>query len=331
MTRSPLGPGEEFDRIRAIAAALDVEPAALGDDCALVAPGPGALVVSTDLSVEDVHFRRAWLALGEIGWRAAAGALSDLAGEGAEPLGLLAAVTVPSGAAETDVVEVMRGVGSAGAAVGAQVLGGDLSRGPVWSVAITVLGRATRPVLRAGALPGDHVWVTGRLGAARAALEAWRRGAEPAPAARRAFAHPEPRIGAGRWLAAHGARAMLDLSDGLAGDAGHLAAASAVALELSLERLPVAPDAIVEAERLGQAPAAFAAEGGEDYELLVALPPEFGAADAQAFTRACGLPLTCIGVARDGAGAHFSAGGAPVALRGYDHFRAAVDAVRDAG
>jgi thiamine-monophosphate kinase len=330
MTRSPLGPGQEFDRIRAIAAELGIEPAALGDDCALLAPGPGAVVVSTDVSVEDVHFRRAWLSLEEIGWRAAAGALSDIAAEGAEPTGVLAAVTVPSGAAPADLIAVMRGIGAAAAAVSTQVLGGDLSSGPAWSIAITVLGRAARPVTRAGALPLDQVWVTGHLGAARAALEAWRRGVEPAPGARRAFAHPEPRIAAGRWLAAHGARAMLDLSDGLGGDAGHLAAASGIALELSLDRLPVAPDAIVEAERLGMAPAVFAAQGGEDYELLVALPPDFGAVNARAFAQACGVPLTCIGVARDGAGARFTAGGVPVALQGYDHFRAAVDAVRGA-
>jgi thiamine-monophosphate kinase len=331
MTHSPLGPGQEFDRIRAIAAELGLEPAALGDDCALLAPGPGALVVSTDVSVEDVHFRRAWLSLEEIGWRAAAGALSDLAAEGAEPTGLLAAVTVPSGADPAAVVKLMRGIGAVAAAVSTQVLGGDLSSGPVWSIAITVLGRAARPVTRAGALPRDQIWVTGQLGAARAALEAWRRGAEPAPGARHAFAHPEPRIAAGRWLAAQGARAMLDLSDGLGGDAGHLAAASNVALELSLDRVPVAPDAIAEAERLGMAPATFAAEGGEDYELLVALPRDFGLADAQAFARACGVPLTCIGVVREGAGARFCAAGTPVALQGYDHFRAAVDAVRGAG
>lgn len=331
MTASPLGPGPEFDRIRAIAAVLNIDPARLGDDCALLAPVSGALAVSTDLSVEDVHFRRTWLSLEEIGWRAAASALSDLAGEGAAPVGLLAAVTVPRDTHEADVVELMRGVGAAAAAVDADVLGGDLSTGPAWSVAVTVLGRAQRPVTRAGATEGDGVWVTGALGGARAALQAWRRGVEPAPAARQAFAHPEPRIAAGRWLAEHGARAMLDLSDGLGGDAGHLAAASGVALELSLDRVPVAPDAVAEARLLGMSPALFAAEGGEDYELLVALPSEFSPAQAEAFVRACGLPLTRIGVAREGTGARFTAGGAPVAVRGYDHVRAAVDAMRGAG
>jgi len=316
-----LGPGAEFDLIRAIARALGGAAGPLADDCALIPDGAATLALSTDVSVENVHFRRDWLEAHEIGWRAAAGALSDLAAEGAEAIGLLAAVTAPRSVAERDLVELMRGVGEAAAAAGGTVLGGDLSSAPLWSVTITVVGRAARPVTRAGARPGDGLWVTGTLGGARAALEAWLRGDQPDPDARTAFAHPIPRIAAGTWLAGHGATAMLDLSDGLAGDSRHLAAASGVQLTLQLDDLPVARAVAPEAERLRLAPAAFAAQGGEDYELLVALPSGFAGVDAEAFRRATGLGLTRIGTAGAGAGVRLILGGDDVALAGFDHFR----------
>jgi thiamine-monophosphate kinase len=316
-----LGPGAEFDRIRAVVRALGPAGAAIGDDCALLSVGGATLALSTDASVEGVHFRLEWISLEEAGWRAAAAALSDLAAEGAEPAGLLAAVMAPRSSSEDEVVALMRGVGEAGRAEGAPVLGGDLSAGPAWGITVTVVGRASAPVTRAGARPGDALWVTGALGGARAALESWRRGEEPAAEARRAFAHPVPRIAAGRWLAGHGARAMIDLSDGLGADAGHLAAASEVAVELELERVPVAGDAVAEAARLGIPVQQFAAEGGEDYELLVALPREFGPAEVEAFERACGVALTRVGSIASGRGVSAAVAGRRVALRGWDHFR----------
>ena len=316
-----LGPGPEFDRIRRIARALGEHARGLGDDCALVPDGDGTLAVSTDVSVEGVHFRLDWIEPAEAGWRACAAALSDLAAVGAAPVGVLSAITVPRGAPDEVLAEFAGGIGEAAAATGAAVIGGDLSAGPAWSVAVTVIGRAERPVTRAGARPGDGVWVTGTLGGARAAVEAWGRGDPPAAAARAAFAHPEPRIAAGRWLAAHGARAMLDLSDGLAGDAGHLAAASDVKLELTLESVPVAAAAIAEAKRLDLPVQQFAAEGGEDYELLAALPPEFGAADVGEFEAACRIALTRVGTVKRGRGVRVELAGRPLTLRGYDHFR----------
>jgi thiamine-monophosphate kinase len=317
----PLGGGREFDRIREIARVLGAGAAQLGDDCALVHADGATLALSTDVSVENVHFRTEWLSCTEIGWRAAAGALSDLAAEGAEPIGLLAAVTVPPAARDADVTAIMEGVGGAVTAVGGTVLGGDLSAGGAWSVAVTVIGRASIPVTRAGAQPGDSLWVTGVLGAARAALEAWRRGDVPTAAARAAFAQPTPRIAAGTWLARHGARAMLDLSDGLAGDAAHLAAASRVGLAIALDSLPITADAIAAAGTAGIAPGRFAAEGGEDYELLVALPPAFGQPEADRFRRECGVALTGIGTVEAGQGVRFELGGRALALEGFDHFR----------
>jgi thiamine-monophosphate kinase len=320
VTHTALGEGREFDRVRAIARALGDRAKGLGDDCALLVPAEGRLAVSTDVSVEAVHFRLEWMDYEEVGWRAAAAALSDLAAEGAKPAGLLAAVVVPASGTDAQLTALMSGVGAAGDSVGAPVIGGDLASGPFWSVATTVLGWTTRPVGRSGARPGDGLWVTGALGGARAALAAWRRGGEPLPEARAAFVRPEPRIQAGRWLAAHGASAMIDLSDGLGGDAPHLAAASGVSLELTLDALPLTAAAADEARRAGTAPETFAAEGGEDYELLAALPPTFVEADRLEFERDCGLALSRIGVVGTGRGVRAHLRGVPVALTGYRHF-----------
>lgn len=315
---SILGPGREFDRIREIAAVLGPRAAELGDDCAMVPINGGFLALSTDVSVEGVHFRRGWLAFKEIGWRAAAGALSDLAAVGADPVGLLAAVTVPDDCSGRDAVALMDGVGDAVSAVGGQVLGGDLSRGATLQIAITVVGSTAAWLGRSGAQPGDGVWVTGALGGSRAALEAWQAGGEPTALARSAFARPEPRVRAGRWLAAAGAHAMLDLSDGLAGDATHLASASKVALTINLERLPVHPGV---SQGGARAPALVAAEGGEDYELLVALPPSFGDAGAARCLAETGVTLSRVGQVAAGEGVRLLHHDEPVLLRGFDHFR----------
>jgi thiamine-monophosphate kinase len=313
-----LGSGPEFDRIRKIIQELGARGSGLGDDCGLIQTSEGVLALSTDVSVEGVHFRLDWIGFADVGWRATAAALSDLAAEGADALGVLCAVTMPAHAPELQLIEVMSGAGAAAASVGAPVLGGDLSSGPGWSVAVTVIGRAPRPVTRGGSQPGDRLWVTGTLGGSRAALEAWRRGETPQPESRKRFARPEPRIAAGRWLAEHGARAMIDLSDGLAGDADHLAAASGVGIDVELDALPVDEEVKAEARRHGVSPGQFAAEGGEDFELLAALPPTFdGSAD---FGRECGIALTRIGTVRAGSGVRFLHEGAALKLQGFTHF-----------
>jgi thiamine-monophosphate kinase len=313
-----LGPGPEFDRIRSIVRLLGDRAVGLGDDCGLIQDGDEFLALSTDVSVEQVHFRLDWIGLQQVGWRATAAALSDLAAEGAEPLGLLSAVTVPVGSGTPALLELMSGVGAAAEFARAPVLGGDLSRGPLWSLAITVLGHTRSPITRAGAQPGDRLWVTGELGGARVALQHWTRNEEPTAEARERFAHPEPRITAGRWLARNGASAMLDLSDGLAGDARHLAAASRVGIEVNLQALPLAPGVSEEANRLGISPGQFAAEAGEDYELLVALPSTFDR--SAAFAEDCGIELTMIGSIGEGSGVRFLWGEEELRLQGFDHF-----------
>src|SRR2546426_4861901 len=203
----------------------------------------------------------------------------------------------------------MRGVAAVAKRVDARVLGGDLTRSPRYLVDVCAIGTVERPVRRSGARPGDGLWVTGRLGGAGLGLARLRAGRGVAGAGRRRFARPEPRITAGRWLARRGARAMIDLSDGLAGDAGHLAAASRVRVALELERIPCWP---------GVAPRA-AARSGEEYELLVALPRRFGAREARAFRAVTGLALTRIGGGppgrRGGGAGHGRRGTAPPRLR----------------
>jgi thiamine-monophosphate kinase len=290
----------------------------LGDDCALLPVGGRTLAISIDLSLEAVHFRTDWLSFREIGWRATAAALSDLAADGATPLGVLVSLGVPGNRQRrpgnaSPAVQIMSGVGSAAGSVGAKVFGGDLVRSPRYLVDVCVLGVVQRPVRRSGARPGDGLWVTGRLGGAGLALAALRAGRRLAPTLRRRFARPVPRIAAGRWLAQRGARAMIDISDGLTGDAGHLAAASDVGIAIELERVPCWP---------GVTPRA-AAQSGEEYELLVALPRSFGTTGARAFRRATGLPLTRIGVCTAGRGLRITHDGRPITLsRGFDHFPA---------
>ena len=317
LTGTPLGSGPEFDRIRAIADILGADAAALGDDTALIPEGPGRLVISTDSSIEGIHFRTGWLTDSEIGWRAAMAALSDLAGSGARPVGMLAALSLPPGSSESLVTDLMRGVSDAGRVVGCPVLGGDLTGGPVIALCITVLGRVETLVGRGGAEAGDGIWVTGTLGGARAALSAWQSGRAPSPGARVAFARPMARIRAGGWLAAQGARSMLDLSDGLAGDIRHLAAASDLGMAIELERLPVHLAVHSESELLGENRQLFAARGGEDYELLVVMPSEWNSAELA--ESATGSKLSRIGRVTASAGVTLTLEGEIVEIDGFQH------------
>lgn len=309
-----LGPGPEFDRVRAILAALGESGGApSGDDCAILEFGGKHLAVSTDVSVEGIHFKTEWLSHAEIGWRATAAALSDLAAVGASPLGVLVALGVPQGAADADCAQLMLGCGLAAQEAGTKVIGGDLSAAPGWTVAVTVLGEVARPVPRNGGHPGDFLYVTGELGGAKAALAAWLDGRTPHEGARQRFVRPVPRIAAGRTLAAT-ATAMLDLSDGLAADAQHLAAASHCGLELEISGLPLGPGVPDEAMRAGKAPSHFAAEGGEDYELLVALP-------ASAQPPLLDVKLTRVGRLVTGHGVRITHHASPVPIDGFQHFR----------
>ena len=311
-----LGPGKEFDRLRAIFARLTELSAGgedLGDDCALVPIGHTMLAVSIDCSLEGVHFRTDWLDFKEIGFRAAGAALSDLAADGASPFGLLVSLGVPDGDPAS---EIMAGVATMANNLGARILGGDLTRADRYIVDVCVLGTAERPVRRAGARDGDALWVTGYLGGAALALAGFQAGKRMPTVLRNRYACPEPRIEAGRWLAAHGATAMIDISDGLAADAQHLAAASEVGVEINLEHVPCWEGV--------EAMAAVAS--GEEFELLLTMPPTFGDASASAFRAETGVELSRIGSClrtsggRRG-GLRLVQGNKQVPLPpGYDHF-----------
>src|SRR6478609_11616770 len=263
-THQLLGPGPEFDRIRAVIAALGEVAAPSGDDCALIPIGGKLLAVSTDAAIEGVHFRTDWLSFEEIGRRSAATALSDLAAEGATPSAILVALGVPGNATDADVAAVMRGAGAAAGELSAKIVGGDLTQAPAWMVTVTVFGEVARPVTRGGGRPGDLLYVTGELGGAEVALRSWLSGKRPPEASRKRFTDPRPRIAAGRSPAVV-ATAMMDLSDGVASDIRHLAAASRCGAELELDLLPLGPDVTAFAESTSRKPHLLAAEGGEDY------------------------------------------------------------------
>jgi thiamine-monophosphate kinase len=316
---SPLGPGAEFDRIRMLAARWAGRARGLGDDCAFLEAGGERLAMSLDLSIEGVHFTREWLAPAEIGYRAAAAALSDLAAVAAEPLALLLALALPDGEPTATLEGLADGVADAAADCGATIVGGDLSRANGIVIDCCVVGRAHSEVRRRGARPGDLLLVTGALGGPLAALLEWRAGREPPAPARERFARPASRHGAARFLAAHRAHAMIDISDGLAGDLGHLLAASGVGASLAVDRLPVLPAAREVAARHGEPAWRVAARSGEEYELLAAVPPD-AAAEILA---ACPVPVTVIGAIEPEPGVRVTGGGAAAVLPpGFDHFGA---------
>jgi thiamine-monophosphate kinase len=306
-----LGPGREFDLVRSLLARWGALARGVGDDAAVLDVPPGErLVVSTDASVEDRHFRRAWLTPREIGHRATAAALSDLAAMGARPLALLLAVALPE-AWRASLDEIGDGVGDAARDAGAPIVGGDLTGGRELALTVTVLGSARAPVGRDGARPGHDVYVTGALGGPLLALRALERGAVPDDDHRERFARPTARVREGVWLAARGASAMVDVSDGLAADLGHVAAASGVRIVLDPARVPRARDA---------APR-DALASGEEYELALTAPP---GAEVRGLERALGVALTCVGHVEDAAVGGVGvalAGGARVDLPGgHDHF-----------
>jgi thiamine-monophosphate kinase len=276
---------ELLERIAAAAGAAAPAPAAvrvgIGDDAAVLCDGT---VLAADMLVDGAHFRLGDRPPRELGRRAAAANLSDLAAMGAEPVCLLAALGLPPGFAGAE--ELAAGIAS----FGVPLAGGDLSRSPALVICIAAVGRSERPVLRSGGRPGDVLAVTGRLGA---------------QAASGYLAPVAPRLAEGRALAAV-ATAMIDISDGIAADAARLAAASGTGATIELERLPRPPGVAAE----------VAATGGEDFELLAALPPAAAARPP--------VPVTTVGVLDAEPGVRFrDAAGLERPLAGYDHFRTA--------
>jgi len=299
-----------------------------GDDAAVVRAGRYA-VTSVDALVEGVHFRSGELEPEEIGHRALAAALSDLAAMGAMPGEAYLALALPPGYGRDRTLGLLRGAERLAREHGVTIAGGNVTRAGELSLCFTVVGWAEDPALllgRDGAHAGDLVAVTGALGAPAAYLRLLERDAqapwlprEQRAALRERYARPRPRLAAGRALAAAGAHAMIDLSDGLASDAAHLARASGVRIELSLEALPLADGVAQTAASLGVAAAELAATGGEDYELCVCVPPAArGAAEAAVRASHDPIALSWIGQVRAGRPeVVFCDADGP--LRGYEH------------
>lgn len=299
-----------------------------GDDAALVRAPDGRFVVTTDLLLEGRHFRRDWSSGYDVGRKAAAQNLADVAAMGAEPTGLVVALGVPATTETAWTDALADGFRDECAEVGAAVAGGDITRAETVVVAVTAFGDlgGRAPVTRSGARPGDVVAVTGRLGFAAAGLALLAEGRAELRQAGKGDREPEGEDGLAELVAAHrqprppyargpeaarlGATAMLDVSDGLMQDLGHIAEASGVAIELESASLPL-PDVLRAAGRLlGTDPFDWVLGGGEDHALAATFPP--------------GVRLsphwTVIGRVREGRGV--SVLGRPAPHRaGWDHFR----------
>jgi len=303
-----MGTGAEFDAIREMIAHWGTRARGIGDDAAVIdVPRGDRLVASVDTAVENRHFRAEWLTPREISYRAVAAALSDLAAMAARPLGVLVAMTVPERWRDR-LPQLADGIGDALDIVGTTIRGGNLSDGSELSITTTVFGSAFAPLRRAGAKPGEHVYVTGALGAPATALRLFGEG-KSAGEYRERFAHPVPRIGEAIWLADRGASAAIDVSDGLVADVAHLATASGVCIELDASRVPRFSDVAVET----------ALAGAEEYELVITAAMEL---DVGEFAQRFSLPLTRIGAVTPMiAGRPVVVHGAKIDdVRGYDHF-----------
>jgi thiamine-monophosphate kinase len=258
----------------------------IGDDAAVLALAGRRLVWTVDEQVEGTHFRRDLVSWRDVGWRSFMAAASDVAAMGAEPWCALAALVVPDDVDDAALEQLARGQQAAAHAVGAPVVGGNLARGGSLSIATTLLGTCHRAILRAGAMPGDGLWMAGRVGLAAAGLRALvagrsgvagkggvvsSDGAASLEAAIGAWRTPRALVAEGRAMASV-AHAAIDISDGLACDVGHMAEASVVCAVLDEGALLADAELERAASALGASALDLALHGGEDYALVVASP-----------------------------------------------------------
>ncbi len=304
----------------------------IGDDCAVLRPADGHdLLVTTDTQEEGVHFRRDWSTPEDIGWRCLAVNVSDIAAMGGVPLGAVVALSLPETLAVAFAEAMYDGLSALAVACDCPVVGGNLSKSAErLSVTITVLGSTPRDgaAYRASARGGDGIWVTGDLGAAKAGLEALIHpqavAGLPTDAVLSRYRRPRPRLREALFLRRHGARSLIDLSDGLSSDLAHVCAASGVGARLHAERIPISDETRRVADALGLDALAVALHGGEDFELCLTAPPGAAASLEQGLRDRFDCPLTRIGTIQASAGVtlHYPDGSAEaLAAGGHDHFR----------
>jgi thiamine-monophosphate kinase len=248
----------------------------IGDDAAVLAAPDSRVVASMDLLVENQHFRRDWSTATEVGGKAAAQNLADIAAMGAQPTALLVGLAAPGGLPVAWAEDLATGLAQECARVGAVVAGGDISAAPLIMVAVTALGDlgGRPPVTRAGARPGDLVAVAGLLGHSAAGLALLKAGRTEPASLLAAHRWPHPEYAAGPEAAALGATAMIDVSDGLVQDLGHVAEQSGVRIDLESAPLPRADALRAAADALGeQDPLDWILTGGEDHALAATFPP----------------------------------------------------------
>jgi thiamine-monophosphate kinase len=268
----------EFGLIARIVARLESGPAGLlgpGDDGAVVAAPDGRVVASTDVLVEGRHFRRDWSSAADVGHRAAAANLADIAAMGATPTALLVALCVPTDLEVAWAEDLAGGLSAEAAMVGAAVVGGDMSASPTLIVAVTALGdlKGNAPVLRSGAQPGDIVALAGRIGYAAAGYTVLSRGFRTPKVLVEAYRRPEVPYAAGLAAARLGATAMIDVSDGLLQDLGHIATASVVGIDVHKGAFEIPDQMRDAASALGVDPYLWVLAGGDDHALAATFPP----------------------------------------------------------
>ncbi|MGW8380765.1 thiamine-phosphate kinase [Streptomyces sp. ODS28] len=279
--RTPGTVGElgEFGLIRELTSRLPLTPAVRigpGDDAAVVSAPDRRVVASTDILLEGRHFRRDWSTAYDVGRKAAAQNLADIAAMGAVPTALLLGLVVPAELPANWPTELMDGIRDEAQVASAAVVGGDVVRGDTITVSITALGdmRGQEPVTRAGARPGDTVAVTGWLGWSAAGHAVLSRGFRSPRAFVEAHRRPEPPYHAGPAAASLGATAMTDVSDGLIADLGHIAESSKVRIDLRSADLDVPAQMNDIGQAVGVDPLHWVLTGGEDHAIVATFPPD---------------------------------------------------------
>ena len=295
------------------------------DSRVLLGPGDDGAIfenqrtaISTDLTIEGVHFNRSWVSLPEVGYRAVMAAISDLAAMAADPFGLLISVAIPSENSKETLENLSLGFHKAITDVGVSLIGGDMSSspGPIM-MDVTVLGETDDLITRKGICPGNEVWVTGVLGGSSGAVKIWLEGGKPPKGLRSSFVRPPFRVAEARWLAnTAGIKTMIDISDGLLKDAGHLANASGMRIVLESNKVPLHPDL----DSNIALPCGIS--GGEDYELCLVSEKDGLDPFVRMFQEKFEVELTRVGYVEEGSGIEVIGKDSELLQQswGFDHF-----------